>query len=210
LLAALKLDPESAGTHYQLGEAMVAQGKPDEAVNYYRQALQVEPDNILFLRKLAGVLKSKGRFEEAIEHYQQALKSKPDSIELKEDLGMIMIKAGRPEEMLRLSREILLMKPDYIHALNNLAWVLATNPGFGQAEEALHLASRACELTKHQNVTFLDTLAAAYANTGQFDRAVETAQKAVDLATAARDDNAADQIKNHLELYKQSQPCREP
>lgn len=123
---------------------------------------------------------------------------------------MIMMKAGRPEETLRLSREILLTKPDYIHALNNLAWVLATNPGLGQAEEALHLASKACELTKHQNVTFLDTLAAAYANAGQFDRAVQTAQKAVDLATAARDDNAADQIKKHLELYKQGQPCREP
>jgi len=55
----------------------------------------------------------------------------------------------------------------------------------------------------------MDTLAAAYANAGKFDQAVKTAEKAVELAKAAENQNLADDIQSRLDLYQAQRPYRE-
>jgi len=93
-----------------------------------------------------------------------------------------------------------------------MAWILAThpNPEVRNASQAIELAERAAELTKYQNASVLDTLAAAYAAAGQFDRAATTAQTAIALASTAEDDELVNHIRKRLELYKQTRPYREP
>jgi hypothetical protein len=56
----------------------------------------------------------------------------------------------------------------------------------------------------------LDTLAAAYASAGQFDKAAKTAQAALELASASNADELAEQLRNRLELYRQAKPYRQP
>jgi tetratricopeptide (TPR) repeat protein len=72
--------------------------------------------------------------------------------------------------------------------------------------EAVKLAERAAELTKFKKATILSTLAAAYAASGQFDKAAATAQLALDLARTAQNDELTDQILRQLQSYKQGKP----
>ena len=93
--------------------------------------------------------------------------------------------------------------------LNNLAWLLATAPGWSPAppEDVLAIARRAANLAPSHPV-ILDTLAAALANDSDFPAAVETASLALSLA---QDDPALSaKISAHLALYRQSLPYRSP
>ena len=74
---------------------------------------------------------------------------------------------------------------------------------------ALLLAKRACETTEYKNPRFLDTLAAAYAETGQFEEAIQTAQEAIEKALAKKQKSLAEEIKKRLKMYQSRQLYRE-
>lgn len=96
-------------------------------------------------------------------------------------------------------------------ALDKLARMLATRESAqGDALRAVSLAQRVCQLTDHKSPAFLDTLAAAYAAAGRFPAAVATAQKAIELASAAGQTELASQIETRLTLYQAGRPYREP
>ena len=90
--------------------------------------------------------------------------------------------------------------------LNEMAWLLATHPDPNvlDAREAVKLAERAAELTNNQDAVIVDTLAAAYAAAGQFDRAVGAAQEALALVSKGEDSEQAKEIRQRLELYSQA------
>ena len=91
--------------------------------------------------------------------------------------------------------------------LNNIAWFLATAPGWNPAPpgDVLAIAQRAVDLAPGHPV-LLDTLAAAQANASDFPAAVETAQRALGLA--ASDPDLAAKIRSRLGNYLQSRPFR--
>ncbi len=72
----------------------------------------------------------------------------------------------------------------------------------------MSLASRAVALSKGE-VNALDTLAAAYAEAGQFSEAVQTAQKALELATEQKKKSLAESLKAKISLYEAGTPFRE-
>ena len=78
---------------------------------------------------------------------------------------------------------------------------------FRDAKRAIEQATRACELTQWKDSAYLDTLAAAYADAGKFDKAAEFEQKAVELVT---EDADKDELLVHLKLYQDRKPYREP
>jgi hypothetical protein len=96
------------------------------------------------------------------------------------DLAVQLDKAGKFAEALQEYREAVRLYPDSPVALNNLAWSLAANPRreLRNGREAVQLASKAVELTGQRDPVFMGTLAAAYAEDGQFAKAVELAEKA--------------------------------
>ena len=91
--------------------------------------------------------------------------------------------------------------------LNNFAWVLATSPEdeLRDGKRALEMGLKACELTEYKQSHILSTLAAAYAETGDFDSALKWSQKSVDSA----DEDIKEQLKQELESYHQKKPWRE-
>ena len=96
--------------------------------------------------------------------------------------------------------------------MNDTAWILATNPNASvrNGPEAAELAQRAIELSDGENPQILDTLAAAYAEAGWFSEAVQTAQKAIDVATPQNKLILAASIKARRQLYQAKMPFREP
>jgi Flp pilus assembly protein TadD len=108
-------------------------------------------------------------------------------------------------------RAALAAQPDRCNTLNNLAWLLATDPlpENRDGAEAVRLASRVCELTRRQEPFFLGTLAAAYAEAGRYEEAVVTAQQAHDLAETKGMKELAARNLQLLGLYRARQPYRE-
>jgi Flp pilus assembly protein TadD len=121
--------------------------------------------------------------------------------------------AGRKQigEALAHFHEAVRLKPDWLEALNNLAWMLATQPDgkLRNGTEAVRLATRAVELTKTNNPGALDTLGAAYAEAGRFAEAAAAAQKAVELAAAAGQKELVAEIQKRRQLYQARQAFRE-
>ena len=106
--------------------------------------------------------------------------------------------------------------------LNNFAWVLATSPDdkLRDGARAVKMATKAAESTGYETPHILSTLAAAYAETGDFEnatkwsqKAVEVSQKEVDAATADEDRAKLqadhDQLKKELDSYHERKPVRE-
>jgi tetratricopeptide (TPR) repeat protein len=204
----LRIAPDSARTHNNMGHALKLQGKLDEAISHYRQALQVDPNYAPAHNNLGNALRTQFKFNEAVNHFQQALRIAPNSAKTHNNLANVLTTTGQLDEALKHSREAVRLKPDYLAPLNRIAKILATHPDpkLRDANQAIELAERAAKLTKYQNPTILDTLAAAYAAAGQFDRAVTTAQAALTLASAAQADELANRIRKRLELYRQAKP----
>ena len=93
-----------------------------------------------------------------------------------------------------------------------MAWTLATTKDakIRDSVQAVKFAQRACELTDYKQPGVLDTLAAAYASADNFPPALETAQKAIKLASSTDKKELAQQIQDRLNLYKANQSYHEP
>ena len=112
-------------------------------------------------------------------------------------------KAGKFEQAIQQYREAVRLNPNDASALNNLAWALAANPRpeLRDGREAVRLANKAVVLSDHQQPIFMGTLAAAYAEDGQFSKAVEMAEKARDLALMKDQKDVAAKNEQLLKLY---------
>jgi arylsulfatase A-like enzyme/Tfp pilus assembly protein PilF len=197
--------------HNLAGTAAAATGRLQEAIDHYRDYLQLRPQDHEALNNLASVLSRQGNLEEAIRQWQEALRLKPDYFKAHYNLAGAFYKKGELQLAVKHWNEAVRTQPDAAEVLNNLAWVLATNDNerLRDPQRAARLARRACELTEFKHAGYLDTLAAAYAATGDFARATEIAHKALTLAQAAHQEDLAAKIRQRLQLYDQGQCYRQ-
>ena len=208
---ALEIDPTYAKAHNNLGNALLQIGQPDEAVAHYRKALEADPQFAEAHNDLGTVLQQKGELDEAIVHFQKALDINPKFAEARYNLGYAFQVKGRPEEAVAQYEKALEIKPGLAEALNNLAYLLATCPeaSLRNGAKAVALAWQANKATGNGNPKMLGTLAAAYAETGRFPKAAETAQQALNLATAQSNGALAALLRAHVVLYQANTPYRD-
>ncbi len=175
--------------------------------HWFQKALQIQPDFVNAHFNLGNALQGQGKIEAAIDHYQQALRIKPDYAQAHYSLGMTLQRQGKIEAAVRHYQRALDSNEKFPQALNSLAWILATHPNaeLRDGSQAVELAERSCALTGHQVVDPLDTLAAAYAESGNFEQAQRWQEKALQIAPATRQAVLAARSK----LYQQGQPYRE-
>ncbi len=212
-LRSLQLDPNDADVHEGLGVALSTIGRLDDAMQHFMQALEISPDDPEVHNNLGLVYHLRGELPRALAHYRESVRINPHDDQVHYNLGQALRMSGRREEALAELREALRINPDSLGALGDVAWALATDPDAAgdrlAADEALTLARRAAQLTDQRDATIMDTLAAAYANASQFDRAVATAQLALELARQAGNRELAHFVGLRLELYRQRRPYRE-
>jgi tetratricopeptide (TPR) repeat protein len=205
---ALAVNGSHPTIHHNLGTALHLEGKLDEALTHYKKTLELRPNHSRTLYNIGLILKTQGKTDEAVSYFQKTLQVKPDYPQASKDLANLLLHAGKLSQALPYLKKALQAEPDNLTLLNDTAWILATSPNTTteDAQQAVTLAERAAVLTKNQNPSILDTLAATYAAAGQFDQAVKTAEQAIQLAQSTNQKDLAAQIQNRLNLYLDSKP----
>lgn len=202
---AVRLKPEFAEAYNNLGVVSHAEQKVTEAVGWYSRALRVSAENAEAEYNLGRALASLGNTDAALEHYRRALDLKPDDAATHSSLATLLVSQEDVDSAVAHYRRALDLDPDLPAALVDLAWILATSEraDIRAPAEAVRLAERVSELTDHKNATVLDTLAAAYAASGQIDRAVSTATTALALASESGAIELRERIRTRLAFYEQ-------
>jgi tetratricopeptide (TPR) repeat protein len=118
-------------------------------------------------------------------------------------IALQLEKDGKLPQAIQSYRESLQVEPDNPIVLNRLAWILATagNPELRNGKEAVQLATKAVELTEYRQPLSIETLAAAYAEAGDFSHAAEMANTARVLALITGQDDVAGKCAELLTLY---------
>jgi protein O-mannosyl-transferase len=211
----LQIKPTYADAAVGIGYTMAEQGNIAGAIGWFEKALQINPNSAHAHNNLGVLLQKQGNLTEAISHFAKAVKLMPSMAEAQNNLSQTryefanaLIMQGRLDEAANELRALLKLCPDKPAPMNNLALLMATHPELKgcNISEAIHLASRACELTNYHNPVFMTTLAAAYGAAGRFPEAVETAQNAMKLSDAANIPQLKKIIEYHLTFYMQGKP----
>jgi Flp pilus assembly protein TadD len=205
---ALKLKPDDSGARNNLGFAFFKKGRVDDAIAEYQAALKIQPDAAGVHHNYGLALFKQGRVDEAMSHYQKALEIKPDDAEVHNDIASVLSKTGDEAGAIQHWQKALEIRPQYMPAQNNLAWALATNPdpSLRNGAKAVQLAQQANQLSNGKNVLVLRTLAAAYAEAGQFTNALTTAGLALQLAATEQNLAIIQSLESQMKLYKAGQP----
>ena len=210
---ALRIDPDYVERVHTRAISFAEMGKTESAINHYRQALSLDPDFFLAHLNLGVALASWNQLDDAIKHFREARRIKTDIPEIHYNLGLALESRGDLEAAVAPYRQALQLRPDYFKAHLKLGAALAFLEHY---EEAVKHYREALKLVPHyiaaQNelAQLYDTLAMTYAESGQFDTAVTTAEQAVELAIGANAHKLVDEIRQRLELYKQGKPYSEP
>jgi tetratricopeptide (TPR) repeat protein len=204
---AFEIKADNLEARANLGSALLHKGELDEAIAQYYKAIEIKPDSALAHYDLANVLLQKGQVDEAIAHYEKAIEIKPDDADVYNNLGVVLFQKGQVDQAIADYQKALEINPQNVQARANLAWALATSPQSSMLKGiAVKLAQQANQLTGGANPTVLHILAAAYAQTGQFTEAVETAQRSLELATAQNNTVLVDALRTEIGLYKKGFP----
>ena len=191
-----------------------SQKKYDEAIQDLTILAQNKPNEPVFLLQLATLYQLDGRPGMAVKISDQLIRSKaggPSAYRIRGDAYLSM---GDQAEAIVDFQSALDMMPEAdgqrAGLLNNLAWILATSPddALRDGKRAIELGTKACEETEFKEPHILSTLAAGYAEVGNFEDAMKWSAKAVELGKAELNEQT-DQLEKELESYRDKKPWRE-
>lgn len=180
---ALEANPVFADAHINLGAALGRRGEYDEALGHFRVALRIKPASIEARNNLGFALLSRGKYAEAARELEQVIAMQPDHATAHFHLAYAWLGLGKIREAVEQLNRTLALDPGRTTAANRLAWILATTSDdtLRDGSRAVELAETACEKSKYSNASYLDTLAAAYAETRRFEDAAGTVQQAIEI-----------------------------
>jgi protein O-mannosyl-transferase len=208
---AVRMQPNDPDAQVALANALLQKRRIDDAIVHYQKAVAMRPDYFLARYGLGHALLEKGKLDAAIEHSRAALLIQPNNADCHTVLAIALDEKGQSAEAIKHYEKALEISPQSISALNNLAWLLATgsNASLRNGARAIQLARQADQLSGGTNALVLRTLAAAYAEAGQFGKAIESAQTAMQLGRSQGDDSLATELQQQIALYELELPYRE-
>lgn len=197
-------------THYRIGVGLERRHEYAKAIEEFQMALAEEPDHVESLYLLASCLARLHREQEAMSYARKAIALAPTSLLIYSLLGGLYSSLGQYGDALAYLETAHAANPGDVTVANNLAWLLATcpEPRYRNGPRALRLARQACEATGHKSPPLLDSLAAAYAETGQFDQAVAITRQALEIVRR-NPKVSTETLKSRLRLYEAGKPYRE-
>src|SRR6266496_1270590 len=208
---AIELGPENSSAYQILTNCFLELRRYNEVSDLGREWLAVSPYDVAAHSALSVAMAENGDLTEAAWHLGYVMMLRPEAEQAHARLRQILLSLARePNGLLRL-REIAVNAPDSPRMLDELAWLLATYPDSKSRDgaEAVQLAERACALTDRRIQALLDTLAVAYAEAGDFARAISTIEEALNLARSSGDSDAIKLSERILASLRGNLPYRE-
>jgi tetratricopeptide (TPR) repeat protein len=208
---AVETQPNDPDAQVALANALFQKRRIDDAIVHYQKAVTLRPDYFLARYGLGHALLEKGELDRAIDHCRAALSIRPNDPDCHTILGIALDEKGQSAEAIQHYEKALENSPQSVSALNNLAWLLATssNAPLRNGVRAIQFAQQADQLSGGNNALVLRTLAAAYAEAGQFGNAIESAQAARQLGRSQGDDSLVTELQQEIALYELGLPYRE-
>lgn len=206
---ALDLRPNDADAENNLGSALVREGLLDAAIPHFQKALELRENRadrhdaeIRF--NLGNALLRNRQIDEATVQYQKAIEISPAYVEAHTNLGIAAQLQGRFAQAIAEYEKTLQLDPQSLPTRNNLAALLATCPDVSlrNGARAVQVAQQAVQLSGGQDAMSFRTLAAAYAESGQFAEAIAAAESALQLATGQENGSLVSAVQRELESYR--------
>ncbi len=203
----IKIDPESEFLYTKRSLIYQLLENYNKALSDLNKAQSIKPDNLNHPFEKARLLLRMKKIHHSIVELTKILEITPkhlDSLLLRSSLWALCRDIENSYADLNIAIHA---DPKNAEALNAMAWFLATWPEkkHRNGKRSIVLATKACQLTDWNNPAILDTLAAAYAETGEFDKAVEFMNKAI----VACPDAMKNELQGHLDRFKKGKAHRE-
>ena len=206
----LSIQSDHEGAHINLGAMLASQGNLETGIKHLQQAVQLKPENLQARMNLGGALGSNGDFDGAADAFRRVVAMQPDIPQAHARLAQALLELGDSAgAAVHFEKAISLNSADGSSMLR-LAWLRATSvvDEIRDGARAVELAERLNKATNNTDPRVLDTLAAAYAEDGDFEAAVRTAEQAL-AKLGPNQETQTNIIIKRLELYQQGQAYRD-
>jgi tetratricopeptide (TPR) repeat protein len=183
----------------------------NEAAELGREWLAVSPYDVAPHSALGSALTENSDLASAAKHLGYVMMLRPQLEQAHAQLRQLLLSLAKEPNGLQRLQDVAANAPDSPRMLDELAWLLATypDPKSRDGAEAVRLAERACALTERRIPVLLDTLGAAYAETGDFPRAISAIEEALNGAHSSGDGDAVKLSENILASLHENLPYRQ-
>ncbi len=211
LQRALAAAPDDARLHGGVGDLYIRLARFDDAIAALERATQLAPQFAHAWYTLGLAHRARGALDLAEQVWRRALAAAPTYLPARMALVGVSLARSDYAGAVALVKEGIEANPNELELINGLAWLLATCPAEGvrDGRRAVELAEQTCKATSFRNHVYLDTLAAAYAEAGDFTEALKTVGQAIRLAREGNDAEALRRYQERQALYQQNRPYRD-
>jgi tetratricopeptide (TPR) repeat protein len=208
---AVRLNPADPKARWNLAINLAEQGQIPEALFHFSDLERAGQDTAEKHNLFGIALAKQKHFSQAIQHLSTAVRLNPADAKMRYNLAFASEQEGEIAQAVGFYRQALALRPEWPQALQSLAWLLATDDSslLRNGPEAIRAAGKASLLVGGEDAGYLDTLAAAYAETSRFPEATLTAERALTIALTTKQTILAAQIESRLSLYQKKQPYRQ-
>lgn len=194
--------------YFNRGVEWGAAGKYDNAIADYSAAIKIDPTYREAFNNRGNAYRRKGDSINALADYTEAIKLNPKRGLYYRNRGIVLQDKRDYARALADFEEAFKLDANDASAIDSAAWIRATAPDskLRNGKLAVELATKACELTKWKTASYVDTLAAAHAEDGNYKEAVKRQEEALAVPEFEKSDGK--NARNRLKLYKSGKPVR--
>jgi len=202
---AIMLKPDDVEAQYFKGDTYLAKLDYVKAIEAYGKALEIDTNYYWAYYRRAIAYSKIDDYPLSIKDLNRCIQLQPTNAEAFAGRGFAKSKMGDFKGAIEDSTKGVQLKTNSFETLNNLAWILATAPKakMRDGQKAVEYAKRACELSSWKDAFCLGTLAASYAEVGNFDEAVKWERKCIIIGLP---DKNMGQARKELRLFEQKKP----
>jgi len=209
----IQREPDCALAYHNRASVWSLKGDTDKAIADYKKAIGLDPQYAGALYKLAYSCFQQRTYDKAVTAFDEAMQHEPEKADAPAyyHRGVAFDLTGQYDKAVADYHEAIRRDAEFATAYFSLAQLLATCPEaeYRNGRQAVENATRACELAGDKKTwNYLHTLAAAYAEAGEFDQAVQWQNKAIERAENASD-RQKKMLRDNLELYQAGKPYRQ-
>ena len=192
------------------GICFAQKGDDDRALKDFDAAVKANPKNVHGWQLRGSAYSERGEKEKALSDFKEAINVDPNNALTYLYRAHLYLVEAEPESALADLEEVMRRAPDAPGAANDYAWTLATNPkdSVRNGHKAVEYAKKACHETDYKHAPTVDTLAASYAESGEWEDALKWQEEALALAEKTHPDDVAG-MRERLALFKEKKPYRE-